>query len=489
MKKLLFSFLILTSIFSFGFFGSQAKAAEIRPILFPVIGKVTYYDDFSAPRVGHTHEGNDLMGQKLMLLVAAVDGVITFTPYPEPSYGYMISIRDKDGYTYNYLHVNNDNPGTDDGAGGGINAYAPDILDGNPVVKGQLVGWMGDSGNAETTQAHLHFEIRQPDGTAISPFDSLQAAPKITAPTYPYPPIKNEILPYGNNFMQGANIAYGKFNSDSQNDFVSAPMQKGGPHVKTYSSDGTLLSQFMAYDPKFSGGIDVATGDIDGDGIDEIITAPNAGGGPHIKIFKPDGTLAAQFMAYDPKFNGGVRVTTADIDNDGKDEIITAPASKGGPHLKIFKSDGTLINQFMAYDPNFHGGVDVSASGKGSNARIVTAPGFGGGPHVKVFSTDGILQSQFMAYDPNFHGGIHISFGDARSISLNSQIITIPASGGGPDVRIFDSTGQLLKERMEFEPWWIGGYDITIHPGGYFISSGLPFETHTRRTSVRSNSY
>ena len=83
---------------------ANAQLSAVRTIVFPVIGKVTYYDDFGNARVGHTHEGNDLMGQKLMPLVATVDGTISLVNYPEASWGYSVSIKDKDGYSYNYLH-------------------------------------------------------------------------------------------------------------------------------------------------------------------------------------------------------------------------------------------------------------------------------------------------------------------------------------------------------------------------------------------------
>lgn len=149
-------------------------------IIFPVQGIVNFSDDFGDGRSGgRLHEGNDLMAPKMTSIVAARGGRIVFAPTTEPSYGYMVSIAGDDGYKYNYLHINNDTPGTDDGQGGSQYAYLPGISQGVTVIQGQAIAWVGDSGNAETTAPHLHFEIRLADDTAINPYQYLNAALEI----------------------------------------------------------------------------------------------------------------------------------------------------------------------------------------------------------------------------------------------------------------------------------------------------------------------
>lgn len=152
--------------------------AEVRPITFPVLGEFSYRNDFGEPRGGGTraHEGIDIVADKMTPVVAAVDGVITFIAIPQASWGYSITIRDAEGYSYRYLHLNNDTPGTDDGAGGVQYAYAEGLNRGSRVTRGQVIGWVGDSGNAESTVSHLHFEIATPSREPINPYDSLFAA-------------------------------------------------------------------------------------------------------------------------------------------------------------------------------------------------------------------------------------------------------------------------------------------------------------------------
>lgn len=163
-----------------GWYGAPAITPTGNPdIVFPVQGGATFTDDFGDARSGHLHEGNDLKAPKMTPILAARGGRVVYEPMAEPAYGYMISIAGDDGYKYNYLHINNDTPGTDDGTGGPQYAYAPGIVDGVNVIQGQHIAWVGDSGNAEATVSHLHFEIRLPDGTAIDPYPYLLAALKI----------------------------------------------------------------------------------------------------------------------------------------------------------------------------------------------------------------------------------------------------------------------------------------------------------------------
>ncbi len=497
MKKILIAF-VLASFIGSPFYGIKevdAQVSTLRSIVFPVIGNVTYYDDFGNARSGgRSHEGNDLMGRKMMPLVAAVDGTITSVNYPEASWGMAVTIRDKDGYTYHYLHMNNDTPGTDDNSGEGFHAYAPEIKQGNKVVKGQLIGYMGDSGNAETTQAHLHFEIRL-NGTAFSPYQSLQNAARITTPSQA-PKQDNEILPY-EGFAGGLSVAAANFDRDSEIEYVTGTGPGGGPLVKVFDKNGNQLSAFYAYGENFSGGIDVAAADIDNDGRAEIITAPGPGGGPHIKIFKLDGTLVREFFAYDVNFTGGVFISAADTKNDGKSEIITGAGPGGGPHIRIFDSEGVLQKEFFAYDSNFRGGVDVAAiastrtssgsrnSSSSTNGGFVIAPGKGGGPHIKVYDADGDLEQEFFAYDGNFNLGVRVSAGNANSNNTGMEIGVIPATGGGPHMKLFSRNGtQVYSNFVGFEPWWRGGYDIALHEGGGVIGSN-----GGRRGSIRDISF
>ncbi len=176
MKNLLIAslFICLASI-PFGAAAADA-ATTTRDIAFPTDASLTFTDNYGDPRSSHSHIGIDILGKKMTPLYAAADGRVSRIVIPEATYGYEIVLEDADEWSYHYIHVNNDTPGTDDGLGGPEHAYAPGIERGARVQKGQLIGWMGDSGNAETITSHLHFEIHQPNREPINPYPSLIAA-------------------------------------------------------------------------------------------------------------------------------------------------------------------------------------------------------------------------------------------------------------------------------------------------------------------------
>jgi len=153
-------------------------------ITFPVAGKVSYSDDFGDCRAGCTrhHMGNDLLGAKLMHEVAASDGTIAWVHADNTgTAGNMLQLTGADGWVYWYIHINNDTPGTDDGKNPKQWILAPGVHVGSKVKAGQFIAYMGDSGDAESTQPHLHFEIHMPNGTVIDPYTSLRLAQGLPA--------------------------------------------------------------------------------------------------------------------------------------------------------------------------------------------------------------------------------------------------------------------------------------------------------------------
>ncbi|HEU4319282.1 MAG TPA: M23 family metallopeptidase [Acidimicrobiia bacterium] len=123
---------------------------------------------------GRRHKGNDLLAPRMTEIYAVADGIVIHIGTSRLS-GRNIRIEHVDGWTSHYVHLNNDNPGTDDGDAPWTLTIAPGVGVGIEVEKGQLIGWVGDSGNAESTTPHTHFELRK-DDRAINPHDILLEA-------------------------------------------------------------------------------------------------------------------------------------------------------------------------------------------------------------------------------------------------------------------------------------------------------------------------
>ncbi|MCK5211668.1 FG-GAP repeat protein, partial [Candidatus Parcubacteria bacterium] len=239
-----------------------------------------------------------------------------------------------------------------------------------------------------------------------------------------------------------------------------------GKESKVSISDfkGNVINEFLAYGEVFKGGAYVSAGDVDGDGDEEIVSGAGYGGGPQIRIFDNTGKVEGQFFAYDKNFRGGVQVAVGDVDGDGREEIITGAGNGGGPQVRIFDYSGKVEGQFFAYDKNFRGGVRVSTAriiqGSGGKANILTAPGPGGGPHIKVFDNRARIKSQFFAYDKNFRGGVQIAAADIDYDGLD-EIITGAGPGGTPHLRIFENGGTLLHSFFALEEEFEGGINVS----------------------------
>jgi subtilisin family serine protease len=296
-------------------------------------------------------------------------------------------------------------------------------------VKLLLAPASGDSAEVRETEA---------DGTLISKFNA-------------YP-------------SGGVYLASGDVDGDNKTEIVTGPGPGSAGRIKIFTADGKLKSQFYAYGANFRGGVKVAAGDFDGDGKDEIITAPGSGLNPQIKIFDNQGHLRSEFNAYDAKFLGGVNIAVGDVDGDGKIEIVTAPGSGYPPQIKIFSPAGKVKSQFLAYAQGFHGGVSVAVGNINGSVidhreEIVTAPGKGGGPQVRIFDNSGKLQGQFFAYDQSFHGGVGVAVGDTDGDGL-AEIVTGMGAGSVPHVRVFNPDGTFVDSYYAFDPKFSGGVNV-----------------------------
>ena len=215
-------------------------------------------------------------------------------------------------------------------------------------------------------------------------------------------------------FTGGVFVAVQDVNGDGILDIIVSAGPSGGPEVRIF--DGrtlNVLRSFFAYDQSFTGGVRVTTLDFNHDGILDLVTGAGPGGAPHVKVFDgASGNIISQWFAYAENFTGGVFVAAGNIDNDGIIEIVTGAGPGGGPHVKVFKgATDVIISQWFAYAEDFTGGVRVGINdGNGDGiADILTGAGPGGGPHVKVFSFPVLdLLFSFYSGEATNRGGVFV---------------------------------------------------------------------------------
>ena len=282
----------------------------------------------------------------------------------------------------------------------------------------------------------------------------------------------------------------------------------GTPRVKVYdSTSGALIADFFAFEPTFNGGVNVAVGDVNGDGFADVIVGAGAGGGPRIRVlngaairtqglnYNPSnpGGVIADFFAFESTQRGGAYVASGNFAGTvgGFDDVVIGAGPGGGPRVRIldgqqiaqqgqnFTSNGQndTIADFFAFESSFRNGVVVAASPPGTGlttvfansppgafppatqfSTLAVAPGFGGAPRVRVLRGDAIAMqglnytslgtndtiADFFAGSPASRAGLFIAMGDIDKDGY-PDLITGAGPGDPAEVQIFNGQAMTLQ--------------------------------------------
>lgn len=192
---------------------------------------------------------------------------------------------------------------------------------------------------------------------------------------------KNDLLarfaPYGSDYTGGVNIAVSNLYGGGKN-YIVTGNKSGQAHVRIYDLKGNIVNDgCYPFPPQHLGGVNVGVGNVQGGKSQEIVVAAGFGGGPHVRIFSNNCTLLHPgFFAYEEHLRIGVNMAVGDVNGDGRAEIITGAGPGGGPHVRIFNNDGTLMSPgFFAYDKSDRSGVLVSTADTNGDGKdeIITS--------------------------------------------------------------------------------------------------------------------
>lgn len=259
-------------------------------------------------------------------------------------------------------------------------------------------------------------------------------------------------------FSGEVRVAVGDVNGDGVLDLVAGAGPTGGPRVVVINgATGTAIRSFFAYESTFTGGVYVATGDINGDGFADVFVGAGEGGGPRVRVVSgKNGAGLADFFVYEPSFRGGVRVATGDVNGDGTFDLVTGAGEGGGPRVtvtsgKTIGTSNTRLADFFAFELSLRNGVYVSAGDYNNDGKadLGIGAGPGGAPRVTVFDAVILLSGSpaptqllnFFAGSATERNGIRVALknidGDATA-----DVLTGGGSGGPSRIRTY-SGGQF----------------------------------------------
>lgn len=251
----------------------------------------------------------------------------------------------------------------------------------------------------------------------------------------------------------GASIAAAA-NSDGSTTLVVGA-GSGGQQVEALNSKTGTTLKFFPFDPGFRGGVRVAAGDVTGDGVADIAVGVQSGSSM-VKVFDgSSGSVIRSFSAFAPAFTGGVSLALGDTNGDGLADIIVGAGAGGLPIVTIYDgSTGLVTANFFAFDPSFKGGVNV-AFGHNKSGNVLIAGQLTGGSEVRLFDPGTLaIKGSFLAFDPAYTGGVSVAGGSFGA----TDSVFVGALGGGGTVNIFNADS--LVGSQSFVSFATGGVNV-----------------------------
>lgn len=282
----------------------------------------------------------------------------------------------------------------------------------------------------------------------------------------------------------GVRVATADFDGDDVPDVVVGTGPRVPARVRVLSGeDGRELFAFSPFEDTFTGGVFVAAGDVTGDGVPDLIVSPDDSGGPRVRVLSGAGfAQVADFFGIDDlTFRGGARVAVGDVNRDGVGDLIVAAGTGGGPRVGGYDGRSVaagrpvpLFADFFAFDPGLRNGVYVAAGDTDGDgyAEVIAGAGPGGGPRVTAWSGRTLATAGRLSVRTDFFAGDEVGRGGVRvaAVDLNGDRradLVVGAGGGiGSAVTGYSATHLSATGAPP------AAFDYTVYPGffgGVFV--------------------
>ncbi len=287
-------------------------------------------------------------------------------------------------------------------------------------------------------------------------------------------------------FGSQTRVTSGDLNGDGIAEAIAGSGPGAEPRVVIYDGKtAAILGSALVFESTFTGGIFLAAGDIDGDGVADLIISPDEGGGPRVRVFRSgnfDRVIADFFGIEDPDFRGGARIATGDVNADGRIDLIVAAGFGGGPRVAGFDGrslmSGTptkVFADFFAFEDTLRNGAFVGLGDLNGDGRddLITGAGPGGGPRVIAFNGANLTTSNaqtflanFFAGDPESRGGVRVS---SRPVAGSAADDLIVGTAPGTAARVIVYRGaDLTPNAQPTEFVNIAAFEVDF-AGGVFV--------------------
>lgn len=233
----------------------------------------------------------------------------------------------------------------------------------------------------------------------------------------------------------------------------------GQGRIQLFSTSGTVLASWLAFDKPFRGGVQVTAGNIFTEGESAVVAVPLSGGGPLVRIFDEGGKKVNQFFAYDKKLRGGFSVTTADLDGNGQAEIIVSSTTLRLP-IRAFSGNGKLLAEWQPYG-SAQGMAVAAADVDGDGKSEVLVSSANRLQPVIIITGTGRELRRFYPFGSKFTGLVNVAGGDLDGDGRDEIVVSV-LRGFSPQVGIFSGAGKLVGQFYAYARGYYGGVRVTV---------------------------